>query len=291
MTRALGAVVIAIVATIYASGIAPSTARDGMSTIAPRACAQPESVAPVPDRLATIRTRGHLIVATKNEGARARTAHRDPAHTQKRNFELRIAHAIAAALLGKSDQLEIKILRKPERIPAVVAGTVDLAIAMLDSSRATDEVDYSQPYYRDGLALMQAAAAPTLTLKDLPRYRVLGLHRDPYGEAIDAARLQSALGLTLPLLPVEDFGAAAAQIRGKQADALLSMAANIDAYLADDGVGLKRSPVLLPVAFAIAMPKHNPALLQAVNAVVAELETSGQLYAWAQEAGLAEAQK
>ena len=110
------------------------------------------------DALERIRARGQLLVAVKNEGNPSRAAHKDPAHFDKRDFELAIARAIAAKLLGSEDRLTLVTFRKPERVPAVADGKVDLAISMLrPTPRNLARVDFSAPYYEAGVAVMQKA--------------------------------------------------------------------------------------------------------------------------------------
>jgi hypothetical protein len=44
-----------------------------------------------------IKARGKLVVSVKNESARRQSAHKDPAHFAKRDFEIALARAIAHA--------------------------------------------------------------------------------------------------------------------------------------------------------------------------------------------------
>jgi len=98
------------------------------------------------DVLARIRERDRLIVSVKNEGKPERAAHKDPAHFNKREFELDLAHAIAAMLRGAPEKVEFALMRKPDRMTAVADGRVDIAISMLrpgEGQRA--RVEYSRP--------------------------------------------------------------------------------------------------------------------------------------------------
>ena len=79
---------------------------------------------PALDRIAA---RGYAVVSVKNEGRRRQDAHKDPAHFQKRDFEVALAREIAAALPGDPKKLELRMMRRPERLPAVAEGRVDQA--------------------------------------------------------------------------------------------------------------------------------------------------------------------
>ena len=74
------------------------------------------------DKLAEIRARGRLIVSVKND---AKHPHKDPAHFDKRGFEVELAHALAAKILGDASKLELRMLARPVRLPMLATGGVD----------------------------------------------------------------------------------------------------------------------------------------------------------------------
>src|SRR5262249_43402397 len=78
-----------------------------------------------------IRARGRLVVSLKREGAAAPSVHHDPAHFQKRNFEVALARAIAKKVLGDPERIELKTLPRAVRLFAVADGRVDLCISMI----------------------------------------------------------------------------------------------------------------------------------------------------------------
>ncbi|MGE0373369.1 MAG: transporter substrate-binding domain-containing protein [Gammaproteobacteria bacterium] len=239
------------------------------------------------DRRAAIRLRGRLVVATKNIGSRAAEDHRDPAHVAKRTFEVRLAEALAARIAGDRARLEVRLLRKPERLPAVAGGGVDLAIAMIASDTpARLHADFSRPYFTDGLAVMHRAGEAVASAAALRDRRVLTLARDDFGVRAERRELAALMGGELPTTAVGSFDEAAARLARHEADMLVSHAANIDAYLARHDDGLARSPRLTHSAYAVALPKDNPALRDLVDAEIARLEASGELAAWQREAGL-----
>jgi len=80
------------------------------------------------DQLATIRTRGRLVVSVKND---ANHPHKDPAHFDKRGFEVELAHALAAKVVGDASKLELRMLARPVRLPMLAAGNVDLVVSMI----------------------------------------------------------------------------------------------------------------------------------------------------------------
>jgi|LNFM01.1.fsa_nt_gb putative glutamine transport system substrate-binding protein len=236
--------------------------------------------------LARIRERDRLIVSVKNEGNPARAAHKDPAHFNKRDFELAIARALAAKLLGDPAKLEIKLMRKPERVPAVVDGRVDLAISMLrPSAGLREQVDFSRPYFEASSAVMQQVGGAIRTAADVGGRRIGVIARNDAGPA---QAFDDIGGGRTPeqIVEFDSFDQAAVAIEAGTVDGLLSEAVNIDVYLAGHPGRLSRSRALSHSPVAVAVPKDNPALLELVDAVIAELETSGELKKLQQAQGL-----
>lgn len=238
-------------------------------------CAGPAS-AQATDGLERIRGRGLLVVSVKNDGNPDRAAHKDPAHFQKRAFELELAREVAAALLGDPSRVEFRMMPKPARIAALLDGRVDLVISMLVPDAAMRErVDFSRPYYALGTAVMHRADGPSIRrTADLTGLRLGLIERN---DANPRVALDAAAGNPARIASFESFDAAAAAIARGDIDGLLSEAVNIDTWLAAHPDGLARSPALSHAAVAIAVPKGSPALLAGIDALLERLAASGRL--------------
>lgn len=238
------------------------------------------------DTLERIRERGHLRVAVKNDGNPDRAAHKDPAHFDKRDFEVDLAHALAAALLGDASKVEFVMVRKPERIPAVASGKVDLAISMLrPEPRHLAEVDFSQPYYDAGVAVMQGRSGRIAKAQELVGRRIGVIARNDAEPHAMLARVGRADG-PAALREFEHFDAAADALKQGDIDALFSESANIDVYVKAHAGQFVCSPPLSIEPVAVALPKGDTALLIAVNGVIDELRASGKLDAMQRAHGL-----
>ncbi|NCJ07506.1 transporter substrate-binding domain-containing protein [Synechococcales cyanobacterium C] len=102
--------------------------------------------------LARIQRRGHLRVAVKDNlkplGFRTETG-------QLQGFEIDLAQRLAQDLWGEAEAALLVPVSNAERLPAVVSGTVDLAIANLsDSDNRRRVVQFSQPYYVSGTGIL-----------------------------------------------------------------------------------------------------------------------------------------
>lgn len=228
-----------------------------------------------------IKARGRLVVVVKNEGEQRQAAHKDPAHFAKRNFEIAIAREIAQEMLGSADALELKLLRKRDRLPAVASGEADLGLSMFAVTPASAAlVDFSKPYTEHNLAAMTVGEAPA-TLDALNGRRIGLIARN------DAGRLGPPAGLKVAeWRAFERFEAAAAALQAGEIDALLSERQNILAFIADGHAELHCSPTLERVPVAVALPKASPDLQAAVDGVIERLERDGKLARLAADSGL-----
>ena len=245
------------------------------------------SVATAANNPAAIRARGRLIVSVKNQGANAQTGHKDPAHFEKRGMELELAHALAAHLLGDPQKIELKMMRKPQRLGAVADGTVDLGISMLRvTAESASKVDFSTPYFTSGLAVLQAADGKIQSKHDLEGKTLAVIERNDGDAVAMLAEIAEGTGVNPTVLKVASFAEAVHAIAQQRADALLSEAVNIDVFLTRHGAGFNRSPLLTEDRYAVAVAKGNHLLLDEVNAVLAELNRNGELAAIAHRAQL-----
>jgi putative glutamine transport system substrate-binding protein len=228
--------------------------------------------------LDAIHARGELRVAVKNQGSLNRAEHNDPAHFQKRGFELDLAKAIAAKILGSGGKIDLKMFKRRQRLPAVADGTVDLGIAMFAVNEDDQRrVDFSHPYYQGGLAVVQKSKSTVTRLADLNGMKVAALDErmsDPGGTL---QRLAAVHGAKIKVMRYRRFEDAVQAVESGDADALVSMNANLDAYIAHGHEDLKRSPLLSHERFAVAVPKGDSALLATVNGVIDNLKQSGRL--------------
>lgn len=245
----------------------------------------PLSTAGAADVLERIRARGTLVVSVKNAGDPDRAAHKDPAHFQKRDFEMALAREIARRLLGDPGRVEFRLMSKPQRLKALSEGRVDLVLSMLSPHAENLRVaDFSAPYYALGAAVMQRKGdAAIREARDLAG-RKLGLIARNEGRP--ALLDEGSAGTPASISFFDSFAAATAALERKEIDGLFSEAVNIDIWLAGQRGRFERSPPLTREPVAVAVGKGNPALLAEVNALIGELRASGRLEALAREHGL-----
>jgi ABC-type amino acid transport substrate-binding protein len=238
-------------------------------------------------RLDEIRERGVLRVSVKNEGAVMRTEHNDPAHFQKRGFEIELAGLIAERLLGDASKLDLQTFKQRDRLPAVAAGEVDLGISMFAVTPENEAiVDFSAPYHAGGLAVMQKSAANIRTLEELAGKRIVAMQQRSHDPGGDLEKLAGARGVAVKVERVSSFADGIARIEAGEADGMVAANANLDAFIADGYPDYRRSPLLSRESYAVAVRKGERELLAAVDELIAELRTSGRLAAMTKKWGL-----
>lgn len=117
--------------------------------------------------LKTIRSRGYLIVAVKDN---VRPLGFRNQQGELQGFEIDLAKRLAEQIFGKPDAVKLVPVSNRDRLKAVVNDQVDLAIAEITATQARSRVVYfSSPYYFNGTSfLVQRRPAPTSS--DAPSY-------------------------------------------------------------------------------------------------------------------------
>lgn len=170
--------------------------------------------------LQQIRRRGRLVVAIKDN---LRPLGFRDASGALIGLEIDLARRLAEALFNDAGAVDLQPVRNAERIPRLLQGQVDLAIARLtvNASRAR-QVDFSPPYYQDGTALLTRDPA-IAQLSDLRRQAIAVLQhsstvpvlrsRFPQAMLVPAASYQAAHQL-LQTNTVNAFAADASVLTG-----------------------------------------------------------------------------
>jgi putative glutamine transport system substrate-binding protein len=243
----------------------------GCLALTAAAAAQPAS------KLEQIRARGRLVVSVKNQGPASPSLHKDPAHFQKRGLELDLARAIARRVLGDANKLELRLMPKPTRVAALLADQVDLVISMLAVSDQWPGIVFSTPYFTGGLALLVPARSAVQKVEDLDGKVVAIVAQNANDKKAEMQAISSAKQIHLALTRYPSFAAAAAALREGRAQALVSLDANIDRFVAGNPDLRRTGELITHERYAVAVKRGNDDLLGAVNDTLDELRRSGEL--------------
>lgn len=222
-----------------------------------------------------IRARGKLIVSAKNDAQRR---HRDPAHFQKRGFEVELAQKIASHLLGDGSRVEFRSLARPLRLPMVAAGMVDVAVSMIPvTAENLRQCDFSHPYFSSGLSLLMPAKAASLALRDLDG-KTIAFRRQAFNNyGAELERIAAERGIKLTVRYYSSFDAAVKAVSDGEAIAMGGNFVDLDAYRKEHAGLMVNDKLLEQRQVAVAVKKGNADLLRVVNETIDGLKRSGEL--------------
>jgi polar amino acid transport system substrate-binding protein len=185
-------------------------------------------------------------------------------------FEIDLVHALAQAILGNPNAVQLKALTVAQRIPAVQNGSVDIVVddVTITCKRRT-QVDFSTVYYDDSQRVLVPASSHAHGLQDLGGKRVCAAAQSTDISVIQhAASHPIAVGLPVAL------------------DCLVYLQeGRVDAISTDDSIllGFQQQdpgtrivgPALAPVPYGMAISQGHPDFVRFVNGVLARWRKDG----------------
>ena len=104
-------------------------------------------------RLDTVRERGHVICASRNDVPGYGSVDADGNNV---GFDIDLCRAVAAAVLGNPDAFEIRLITAAERGPTIQSGEVDLLVRTVTWTTSRDAAwgNYAQTMFYDGQGFM-----------------------------------------------------------------------------------------------------------------------------------------
>ncbi len=227
------------------------------------------------DKLAEIRARGRLIVSVKND---AHHPHKDPAHFDKRGFEVELVHALAKKILGDESKVELRNVSRPVRLPMLAAGAVDLVVSMIAvSDENARQCDFSHPYFSAGLSLLLPDGARPMKLDELAGKTVAFRKQSFNDYGGELARIAKERGVDVRVRYYASFDEAVHAVERGEAAAMGGNFVDLDAWRKAHKGFVVDNGLLEERAVAVAVKKGEPALLRAVNETIDELLRSGEL--------------
>ncbi|HWE30901.1 MAG TPA: transporter substrate-binding domain-containing protein [Polyangia bacterium] len=227
------------------------------------------------DKLVDIRGRGRLIVSVKND---AQHPHKDPAHFDKRGFEVELAHALAKKIVGDASKLELRMLARPVRLPMLAAGNVDLVVSMIPATAENAaQVDFSHPYFASGLSLLVKQGTARMKLGDLDG-KTIAFRRQSFNDhGGELTRLAAARGIKVAVRWFSSTTEAAEAVAKGEVAAMGGNFVDLDAYRKEHPGFAVDAALLDEQTVAVAVKKGEPELLRAVNETIDGLRQSGDL--------------
>jgi polar amino acid transport system substrate-binding protein len=224
------------------------------------------------ETLKSIQQRGYLIVAVKEN--LYPLAFKDSAE-QLQGFEIEVARRLAQELLGNADAIQLRPVANQNRLPVVVSGQVDLAIARVTATEPRSRlVSFSFPYYFDGTALVSKVG----TVK-----RLADLNNRPVA-TLQGSSTVSTLRYLIPganLVAVDSYEMAYSLLESGKAVAFAADASVLSGWVREYPHYHLLPTLLSAEPLCVVLPKgvQYDDLRRQVNSAIARWHTDG----WLQE--------
>ena len=170
----------------------------------------------VESRLDTVKERGQVICASRNDVPGYGSL---DAAGNNVGFDIDLCRALAAAVLGDPSAIEIRLITAAERGPTIQSGEVDMLVRTVTwtTSRDAQWGNYAQTMFYDGQGFMvrkDLGISSALELQDASVCVTLGTTTE-----LNLADFSRQNGLDISVVPFEDTDAVVAAYESGQCDA------------------------------------------------------------------------
>lgn len=231
---------------------------------APKADAAPD--------IKAIKDRGVLKVGVKVDVPKF--GFKDPQTNKIDGMEIDLARAIAKKILGDAGKVDAQGVTAKTRGPLLDNGEVDLVIATFTiTEERKQSYNFSQPYFKDGVALMVKKSSGMQSVKDMNGKKIgvaqSATSRKALQEEADKA------GVKVQFLEFGTYPEIKTALDSGRVDVFSVDGSILAGYLDDSTVIL--SERFSPQEYGVASKKTNTALAIAVDEVIADMKKSGEL--------------
>ncbi len=210
-----------------------------------------------------------LIVAT--EPSFAPFEFPDEKSKEFTGFDMDLIRAVAKEMGYK--KCTIKNMGFDALIPALTAGNIDVAIAGMTITDARKEkVNFSQPYYKSGLALAVAKDNKDINSIDDLKVKNMAVQLGTTG----ASRAEKITGVKISTFNTSDL--ACMELKNKNVDAVISDLPVLQYFLQKGGSSYAKivGKPLTDEAYGIAVAKKNTKLVKEIDAALDSLKKKGE---------------
>ncbi|MGV9269808.1 glutamate ABC transporter substrate-binding protein [Kitasatospora sp. NPDC003701] len=196
---------------------------------------------------------------------------RNPNTGQIEGFDIDLARAIGAAVMGDPDKVTLKAVPTAERVKFVQEGRVDLIVrTMTITCDRLQQVAFSKPYFNTSQRVVVPRSSPAKTIDEAVDGKTVCAATSSSAE--DELKARPKVG---KIVSVENH-----------LDCLVLMQlGKVDATMTDDGLAASQAAQdqtvrlvdgeVRPAVMGIAMLKNSPDLTARVNQVLADYHASG----------------
>lgn len=256
-------------AAILATSLTPAfAAPDATASLRPAANLPRPMAMPDGSTMKKIQDRGRLIVGVSQD--KYAIGFLNPLTNELEGFDIEMAKAMAKAIFGNENKLQIVAVSSAERIPLIKAGKVDMVISTFTiNAKRKEEINFSEVYYMSGQKILVHKDSAAKSIADLSGQRVCAPAGSTSAKNIltanPAAKLIETVEFTdcLVLFQMRQVEAISTD------DVILAGLAKQDPFAKVIGSGFTAEP------YGIGMSKDQPDLVRFANGVLTQMKGDG----------------
>lgn len=158
-------------APAVAAPAAPPTCDDATTSYAPPESMPAPGSMPEGSTMREIQDRGRLIVGVSADSYLL--ASRNPQSGEIEGFDIDMARAVAEAIFGDPERIQLRVITAGERIPLLQSGEVDVVVRnMTMTCGRWEEIAFSEEYYHSGQKILVRQGSDITGLDTLAGHRV-----------------------------------------------------------------------------------------------------------------------
>lgn len=220
--------------------------------------------------MAAISDRGRLVVGISADTLLL--ASRNPQSGAIEGFDIDMAKAVATAIFGDEERIQLRVITAAERIPLLEEGAVDIVVRAFSMTCARwEQVAFSEEYYRSGQQILVRQGSDITGLSTLAGHKVCA----PNGTS-SLANLVALAPEAEPVGAVNHTGCLVLFQRG-EVDAITGDDTVLAGLAAQDpyAVVLEEEP-FTEEPYGIGVARESTDLVAFINGVLAQLRANGE---------------
>lgn len=240
---------------------------DPTASLRPGAQPQPGQM-PANTTMARIAQRGKLIVGVDQNTYKV--GYRDPFTGRIEGFDIDMARAIAQAIFGDPNKIQLRALTSAQRIPALAKGDVDIVVrTMTISCDRLKEVNFSTTYYLANQRILVRKNSGVTSIAALGGKRVCATKGSTSLYAIATAPSKPKA------VQVADWTDCLVMLQQNQVEAVSTDDVILAGMAAQDRYTQVVGPTIKAEPYGVAIPLANTDMVRFVNGVLDQVRTNG----------------
>jgi polar amino acid transport system substrate-binding protein len=224
---------------------------------------------PAGSYMKTIQDRGNLLAGVRQDVPLI--GFLNPRTNQIEGFDIDFVKAIAQAIFGDQNKVELRPVTAAARIPSVQDGTVDVvAAAMTITADRKNQIDFSVVYYEAGQRVLVRSDAPYNSIMDMSGKRVCAAKGTTAEQNIPRANPQ------VDVVQADTYNECLLSLQQGRIDGISTDDVILSGLAATDSQTKLIGPKFTTEPYGIGMAKNHTEFVGFVNGVIDQMKSDGR---------------